>query len=164
MGSPCLPPLAPHAGLNPRIQKRVMAVAAAAARKAQKAARHASTKGRLLSETDAANFTTFEVEHILGQQDDPDQAEVVRVAAFAADGSEGSSARSSNGSGSSSKGSSSKHGKKRPPRGAVLVVSSQLESKAVLRAMAAAPGVSTAMQDRWITVAQQQVVAGEQCS
>lgn len=41
----------------------------------------------------------------------------------------------------------------RPPRGAVVVVSDQLEGQLVVRAMKGAPGVSTVVQDKVIAVA-----------
>jgi hypothetical protein len=111
---------------DPRVQRRVFTVAATAARKAKRAA---ATSGRMSAASVAATeFGKFEVEHVLGSQ----------VAASEVGGMGARSAGRLAG---------------RPPLGAVLVVSEQLDSKQVKRAMTAAAGVSSVIEDRVISVA-----------
>lgn len=99
----------------------------------------------------ASDIGRFEVEHVLGDDDslgaeNPEigaaAVSLARPAGFAA-------------------ASAAPRPRGRPPRGAVLVISHQLEGKAVKRAMRAAPGIAGVIQDSYITIAQSS--AGEGC-
>ncbi|KAI8472286.1 MAG: hypothetical protein J3K34DRAFT_457915, partial [Monoraphidium minutum] len=124
------------------VQKRVLSIAASAARKAK---RGSAAAGRMsAASVGGTEFGVFEVEHVLGESEGAVAASevgapgVMRVSAAARRGG-------------------------RPPKGAVLVVSGKLESRQVRRAMAAAPGVSSVIEDRVIAVAQARPSAAAGC-
>jgi len=95
-----------------------------------------SGSGRGLLAADEAELSAFKIEHVLGEQEDPED-DTVRIASYRGGNS----------------------GRRRPPRGAVVVVSEKLDGRSVMRAMSGAPGVSSVVEDRWISVAQAKTAA-----
>jgi hypothetical protein len=125
------------------VQKRVLAVAAAAARRTARDG--SSSAGRVTATSiGATGLGLFRVEAVLGDRGVPSDTKMAAGPAAAAVAPGGAAASRDGGGG----------GGRGPPKAAVLVVSDRLEGGVVARAMGMAPGVSSVVQDRWITVAQ----------
>jgi hypothetical protein len=146
------PPRRPHSRTPPTrasppthqqnsVQKRLAALAATTARRASQD-RAGAAAGRALLAADEAELAAFKVEHVLGEDQAPERDDLVRIASY---------------DGAAAPAAAPAPRRHRPPRGAVVVVSQRLDAKGAARAMGAAPGVASVVEDRWITVAQAKI-------
>ncbi|KAI8473101.1 MAG: hypothetical protein J3K34DRAFT_193537 [Monoraphidium minutum] len=171
---------APNATANlalASIHKRVRSVADAAARKAARAAKRG---GRALAQAEggggaaASDLASFQVERILGEADGdaaqpaaaegaggaPPAPHAVHIASVGATlpmptplTNRGGTSTATAAGGGPKRAGAFGGPKRRAPRAAVLVVSPELEGRSVMRAMGAAPGVASVVQDSIISVA-----------
>jgi hypothetical protein len=133
-----------------------MAVAAAAARRT---ARGGAPARMTAASVGGTSLGLFWVEAVLGERDGPDAAPQQPAGMAAASLAPGGAAAGRDGGGARVSAASSAPAR-RPPKAAVLVVSDQLEGASLTRAMGAAPGVTSVVQDRVIAVAQASSAGG----